>query len=123
MLQVCACGYRASDCHHALTCDNGCRLQQLNGCRIQRHNQIQTTVRYGCTAAGLDTCMEPKERRLNQTQYSEDGYSKRVDILVSTRDDLVDVDICITHPGCDTYRTAAAKQPGATAAKAEARKW
>jgi hypothetical protein len=43
-------------------------------------------------------------------------------ILVSTLDKLVDVDICITHPGCDTYRAAAAKQPGATAAKAEARK-
>jgi hypothetical protein len=112
----CACGYRGSDCHHALTCD------KLNGYRIQRHNQIQRTVRYGCTAAGLDTCMEPKERHLNQTQYGEDGYGKRGDILVSTLDDLVDVDICITHPGCETYRAAAAKQPGATAAKAEARK-
>jgi hypothetical protein len=66
--------------------------------------------------------MEPKERHLNQTQYGEDGYGKRGDILVSPLDNLVDVDICITHPEGDTNRAAAARQPGATATKAEARK-
>jgi hypothetical protein len=54
--------------------------------------------------------MEAPERHLNHTQFREDGYGKWRDILVSTKDDLVDVDTCVTHSACDTCRATASKQ-------------
>jgi hypothetical protein len=62
--------------------------------------------------------MHPQERQLNSTRYGEHYYGKWGDSLVSTLDNLVDSDICHTHPRCETYRTAASMQPGVIVVKA-----
>lgn len=105
----CLCGYRGSDCHHAMTCD------KMSGIRTVRHNHIQNTVQYGCKTAGLDSTLEPKERHLKHLQLGDEEYGKRGDILLSTLDDLINVDISITHPASATLRGKASRTPGAAA--------
>ena len=59
--------------------------------------------------------MKPKERHLKQLQPGDDKYGKRGDILLSTLDDLINVDIFTTHPASATLRDKASRIPGATA--------
>jgi hypothetical protein len=74
-------------------------------------------TRYGTVAAaGFDTCLEPKERHLKSLTFGESGYGKRGDILHSTLDDLINVDISIVHPASDTMRGKACKAMAAAAA-------
>ena len=77
---------------------------------------MQKTVRYGCTAAGFDTSLEPKEKHLKGLKAGDDGYGKRGDILVSKLADVLNKDVSITHPASDTMRGPASKQIGAAAA-------
>jgi hypothetical protein len=107
---TCICGYRGGDSHHAMCCD------KMSGFRTLRHNHVQNTVRYGCTVAGFDTCLEPKEKYLKDLKFGDVGYGKRGDILLSTLDDLLNVDISIVHPASDTLRGKASKVMGAAAA-------
>lgn len=73
-------------------------------------------------AAGHSASIEPQERHLNDLRYGDAGYGKRGDVLVSTVNDLLNIDVVVTHPACDTYRKAAAKHPGSANRKAEDRK-
>ena len=109
----CVCGEKVCDSHHAMSCD------KMSGFRTQRHNHVQNTVRYGCTAAGFDSCMEPKEKHLKGLRMGDKGYGMRGDILLSTLDDLINVDTTITHPANKTTRAAASKTAGAAAAARE----
>lgn len=105
----CGCGFQGYNCHHAMTCD------KMSGVRSMRHNQIQNSVRYGCSKAGCDTSWEPKEGAMQNLQCGDDGYGRRGDILVSTLEDLLNVDIAVTHPAMQTVRAKASKTPGAAA--------
>jgi hypothetical protein len=94
----CSCGYKGSDSHHAMTCD------KLAGSRTLRHNIIQSMVQNGpilhhrpaddrSSAAGHSSSMEPQERHLKNLRVGDLGYGQRGAVLVSTLDDLVNVDI------------------------------
>jgi hypothetical protein len=74
------------------------------------------TVRYGCTVAGFETCLELEEKYLKDLRFRDVGYGKQGDILLSTLDDLLNVDISIVHPASDTLRGKAGKVMGAAAA-------
>lgn len=87
-----------------------------------RHDQLQSTVQFGAVAAGHSSSIEPQERHLKDLRYGDAGYGKRGDVLVSTVNDLLNIDVVVTHPACDTYRAAAAKRPGAANRVAERRK-
>ncbi len=100
----CVCGYRGSDCHHAMTCD------KMSGHRTWRHNHVQNAVRYGGTAAGLDTSWEPHEGDMKQKTYGDKGYGKRGDVLISMVDDLLMVDITCVHPAGATIRGKASRR-------------
>lgn len=80
-----------------------------------RHNQIQNSVRYGCSKAGCDTSWEPKEGSMQDLQCGDEGYGRRGDILVSTMEDLLNVDVSVTHPAMHSVRVKASKTPGAAA--------
>jgi hypothetical protein len=54
--------------------------------------------------------------------YGDDGYGKRGDVLVSSLDDLLNVDITVTHPASYSMRSRASKEPGAAARVAEENK-
>jgi hypothetical protein len=112
----CSCGYKGSDSHHAMTCD------KLAGPRILRHTQIQSMVQCGAAAAGHSSSIEPQERHLKGLCYGDDGYGKRGDVLVSSLDDLLNVDITVTHPASYSMRSRASKEPGAAARVAEENK-
>lgn len=109
----CVCGYRGSDCHHAMTCD------KMSGHRTWRHNHVQASVRHGGTAAGCDTAWEPKECTLMHKQFGDKGYGKRGDVLISMGDDLLMVDISCVHPAGATMRGKASKRIGAAATARE----
>jgi hypothetical protein len=114
----CVCGYRGSDCHHAMTCD------KMSGHRTWRHNHVQAAVRYGATTAGCDTSWEPKEGLMKDKELGDKGYGKRGDILISMLDDLLMVDISCVHPAGETMRGKASKQAGAAAtARDKAKRW
>jgi hypothetical protein len=49
-----ACGFQGCECHHSVLCP------KMPGVRTLRHNQIQNSVRYGCSKAGCDTRLEPR---------------------------------------------------------------
>ena len=75
-----------------MTCD------KMSGIRTVRHNHIKNTVQYGCKTAGLDSTLEPKDRHLKHLQLGDEEYGKRGDILLSTLDDLINVDtVSYTH--------------------------
>jgi hypothetical protein len=112
----CACGHRGSDGHHAMSCD------KLAGARILRHNLIQSMVQCGSTAAGHSSCIEPQERHLKNLHVGEAGYGQRGDVLVSTLDDLLNVDIVVTHPASHSMRSRASREPGVAARVAAANK-
>lgn len=105
----CVCGYRGSDCHHAMTCD------KMSGHRTWRHNQIQASVRHGGTTAGCDTSWEPREGKMKEKEFGDKGYGKRGDILISRLDDLLMVDVSCVHPAGATMRAMASKQAAAAA--------
>ena len=50
----CACGYRGSDGHHAMSCE------KLQGSRILRHNHVQSLVQCGAAMAGHSSSIEPQ---------------------------------------------------------------
>ena len=87
-----------------------------------RHDQIQSTVQFGAVAAGHSASIEPQERHLKDLRYGDAGYGKRGDVLVSTVNDLLNIDVVVTHPASATYRKAAAKKPGSANRIAEGRK-
>ena len=105
----CGCGFQGYDCHHAMTC---CKM---SGVRTMRHDQIQNSVRYGCSKAGCDTSWEPKEGSMQDLQCGDEGYGRRGDILVSTMEDLLNVDVSVTHPAMHSVRVKASTTPGAAA--------
>jgi hypothetical protein len=109
----CSCGDQGCDSHHAMTCD------KLAGSHTLRHNIIQSMVQYGSSAAGHSSSIEPQERHLKNLRVGDLGYGQRGDVLVSTLDDLVNVDITVTHPASATMRGRASKVPGAAAKAAE----
>jgi hypothetical protein len=106
---TCVCGYRGSDCHHAMTCD------KISGHRTWRHNHVQAAVRCGGTTAGCDTSWEPEEGLMKDKEPGDKGYGKRGDILISMLDDLLMVDISCVHPAGETMRGKASKQAAAAA--------
>ena len=73
-------------------------------------------------AAGHSACIEP-ERNLKNLRVGESGYGKRGNVLVSTLDDLLNMDIVVSHPGCESNVRDACVKPGAACAMAETRKW
>ena len=95
----CSCGYKGSDCHHAMACD------KLGGLRIVRHDQIQNMVQFGARVAGHSSSIEPQERHLKGLRYGDSGYGKRGDVCVGTLDDVLNVDITVPHPASYTYRS------------------
>ncbi len=52
---------------------------------------------------------------MQDLQCGDEGYDRRGDILVSTLEDLLNVDITVTHPAMQTVRVKASKTPGAAA--------
>jgi hypothetical protein len=112
----CGCGFQGYDCHHAMTCP------KMSGVRTMRHNQIQNSVRYGCSKAGCDTSWEPKEGSMQELQCGDEGYGRRGDILVSTLEDLLNVDVSVTHPAMHSVRVKASKTPGAAAEERDKQK-
>jgi hypothetical protein len=112
----CACGYRGSDGHHAMSCD------KLARSRIMRHNHVQSLVQCGAKMAGHSSSIEPQERHLKNLSFGDVGYGQRGDVLVSTLDDLLNVDIVVTHPASYSMRSRASREPGAAAKVAEAKK-
>ena len=112
----CPCDYQGSDAHHAMTCD------KLSGLWTQRHDQIQSAVQSGARAAGHASSIEPQERHLKNARYGDEGYGKRGDVLVSTVDDVLNVDVVVTRPASKTHRCAASRTPGAAAQVAERNK-
>jgi hypothetical protein len=112
----CSCCYQGSDGHHAMTCD------KLSGLCTLRHDHVQSSVQYGATAAGHGSSIEPQERHLRGLHFGDDGYGKRGDVLVSTLDDVLNIDVVITHPASRTLRSRASKEPGAAARVAEENK-
>jgi hypothetical protein len=112
----CACGYRGSDSHHAMSCE------KLQGSRILRHNHVQSLVQCGAAMAGHSSSIEPQERHLKNLSFGDVGYGQRGDVLVSTLDDLLNVDIVVTHPASYSMRSRASREPGAAAKVAEAKK-
>jgi hypothetical protein len=105
----CVCGYRGSDCHHAMTSD------KMSGHCTWRHNHVQAAVRYGGTMAGCDTPWEPKEGHMKDKVIGDKGYDKCGDILISMLDDLLMVDTSCVHPAGATMRGKASKQAAAAA--------
>ena len=112
----CACGYKGYDSHHAMTC------KKLSGVHTLRHNRIQNSVRYACSRAGCDTSYEPKEGPLQGIKAGEKGYGKRGDILVTTMEDMLNVDISVIHPAGQSIREQACKNGGAAAKYRERQK-
>jgi hypothetical protein len=112
----CACGYRGSDSHHALVCD------KLSGSRISRHNHVQSLVQCGAAMAGHSSSIEPQERHLKSMRVGDKGYGQRGDVLVSDFDDLLNVDVVVTHPASLSRRDRASREPGSAAKVAEASK-
>ena len=112
----CACDYQGSDAHHAMTCD------KLAGLRTLRHDHVQSSVQYGVKMAGHSSSIEPQERHLKDLRFGDDGYGMRGDVLVSTLEDCLNVDVVITHPASRTLRGRASRTPGAAARVAEENK-
>jgi hypothetical protein len=56
---------------------------------------------------------------LKNLRVRDSGYRQRGDVLVSTLDDLVNVDVTVTHPASATMRGRASKVFGAAAKAAE----
>jgi hypothetical protein len=112
----CACGYKGRDGHHAMSCE------KLQGSRIMRHNYVQSLVQCGAAMAGHSSSIEPQERHLKDLRFGDVGYGQRGDVLVSTLDDLLNVDIVVTHPASYSMRSRASREPGAAAKVAEAKK-
>jgi hypothetical protein len=88
---------------------------KLAGARILRHNLIQSMVRCGSSAAGHSCSIEPQERHLKNLRFEDSGYGQRGDVLVSTLDDLMNVDIVATHPASHSMRSRASREPGVPA--------
>jgi hypothetical protein len=63
-----------------------------------RHNHIQSMVQFGSSAAGHSSSIEPQERHLKNLRVGDVGFGQRGNVLVSTWDDLVNVDITVPHP-------------------------
>jgi hypothetical protein len=121
----CSCGFQGSDGQHAMTCP------KMLGVRTVRHNQIQSSVRYGCSKAGYYTSWEPKEEYMQELQFGnegdcrhgdflvstmeDEGHGRRGDSLVSTMEDLLNVVVSVTHPAMHTVRVKASNTPGAAA--------
>ncbi len=105
----CLCNQHTSSCHHAMSCP------KLAGYRTSRHNFLQQLVRYVFCSAGLASSIEPLERHLKDLQPGDAGYGKRGDILVPLMDDILNVDLSVTHPASQEYRNAACRAPGAAA--------
>lgn len=112
----CMCNKTVSCSHHAMTCP------QLANLRTKRHNLVQQSVRSVICAAGWATSMEPKEGPMKRLLPGDAGYGKRGDILAARLDEILNVDISITHPAADSYCKAAARQTGAAAAERDQRK-
>jgi hypothetical protein len=52
---------------------------------------------------------------MQEAQCGNEGYNRRGDILVSTKEDLLNVDVSVTHPAVHTVRVKASKIPGTAA--------
>lgn len=52
---------------------------------------------------------------MQELQCGDEGYGRRGDILVSTLEDLLNVDVSVTHPAMHSVRIKASKTPGAAA--------
>ena len=63
--------------------------------------------------AGHSSSIEPQERHLKDLWFGDDGYGMRGDVLVSTLEDCLNVDVVITHPASRTLRGRASRTPGA----------
>ena len=112
----CTCDYQGGDGHHAMTC------AKLAGLRTLRHDHVQSSVQYGATAAGHGSGIEPQQCHLTALRFGDDGYGMRGEVLVSTLEDCLNVDVVITHPASTTLRDRASRTPGAVACGAEENK-
>jgi len=113
---VCLCNQQTSNCHHAMTCP------KFAGYRTSRHNFIQQMVRYVFSSAGLASSIEPQEKHLKGLQPGDTGYGQRGDILVPLMDDILNIDVSVTHPASQEYRDAACRRPGAAAERRDTKK-
>jgi hypothetical protein len=68
------------------------------------------------------TVPQQQECHLRGLRLWDDGYGKRGDVLVSTLDDGLNIDVVITHPAYRTLRSRASKEPGAAARVVEENK-
>ena len=96
--------------------------RQLQGLWTLRHAQIQSKVQFGPAAAGHSSSIEPQERRLKNLGFGDPGYGKRGDVVVSTVDDLLNIDFTVVHPASSSMRSRASREPGITAREAEKKK-
>ena len=87
-----------------------------------RHDQIQSKVQFGAAAAGHSSSIEPQERHLKNLGFGDPGYGKRGDVLVSTVDDLLNIDVTVVHPASSSMRSRVSREPGNTAREAEKKK-
>ena len=55
-------------------------------------------------------------------QCGDRGCGRKGDILVSTMEDLLNVDVSVTHPAGHSYRVGASKTPGAAAEERDKQK-
>ena len=108
--------YRGSDRHRAIVCE------KRSGSRMSRHNHVQSLVQCGAAMAGHSSSIEPQERHLKNMSVGDKGYGQRGDVLVSTLDDLLNVDVVVTHPASFSRRDRASREPGSAAKVAEASK-
>jgi hypothetical protein len=89
---------------------------------MSRHNHVQSLVQCGAAMAGHSSSIEPQERHLKNMSVGDKGYGQRGDVLVSTLDDLLNVDVVVTHPASFSRRDRASREPGSAAKVAEASK-
>ena len=112
----CTCGHQGSDSHHAMT------YRQLQGLWTLRHDQIQSNVLFGAAAAGHSSSIDPQERHFKNLELGEPGHGKRGDVLVSTVDDLLNIDVTVVHPASSSMQSRASREPVMTASEAEKKK-
>jgi hypothetical protein len=72
--------------------------------------------------AGQSSSIEPQERHLKDMIVGDKGYGQRGDVLVSTFDDLLNVDVVVTHPASLSRRARASRELGSEAKVAAAGK-
>lgn len=109
----CECGYRGSDCHHAMICEKNVGTPNL----AQPCSNIGAAWLY---LSRFGHIMEAEGGSYEGQGVWGQGYSKWMDVHISMLD-LLMVDISCVHPAEKTARKNASEQEGAAAAAPDKR--